>query len=327
MRPGETVSSRGFVERVGGKGANTAVSISKAGQSVYFSGLVDHQSSWLKKTLNDFGVNVDQLKICDEDLKLPTGRAIIQVCHETGENAIVLVPGANHASSEFWPDLEPILLPSKYSHVLLQNEIPISQTVLTSKLAHSLGMITIFNPSPMPSLKEVTEVLDWSSIDWLIVNEEEAQMLKDRASSRLSLNHPLEFGELPQLATEIALLHDLVNLSLANSAIVITLGARGSLLGLRESASATWAGLHTPASSGRRPVVDTTGAGDCFTGFLVAELIKLGSDSKPNGSLLGKLQKSLEVANQAARLCVENHGTISSYPSLLEVESACHGAR
>ncbi|KAA1111094.1 hypothetical protein PGT21_036492 [Puccinia graminis f. sp. tritici] len=320
VRSGETISSRGFSERIGGKGANAAVAISKAGERVYFSGLIDNQSTWLKDTLKAFQVDVDGLKICDERSKLPTGRAIIQVSHETGENAIVLVPGANHAPSEFWPELESILKPMKYSHVLLQNEIPIAQTLHTSKIAHSLGITTIFNPSPLPSPKEVTEVIDWSCIDWLIVNEEEARMLRNRATSRTRCDDQLECGKIPDLKQELAVLQELISLSMATFSIVITLGSRGSLLAFRHNPS-VWISVHTPPSAGKRPVINTTGAGDCFTGFLVAELIRLDKSPIPKDQLLERLKKSMQVASQAARLCVENHGTIDSYPTLEEVQT------
>ncbi|OAV90205.1 hypothetical protein PTTG_28397 [Puccinia triticina 1-1 BBBD Race 1] len=321
VRSGETISSREFTERIGGKGANAAVAISKAGEHVYFSGLMDNQSGWLKDTLNGFGVDVDGLKICDEKSKLPTGRAIIQVSHQTGENAIVLVPGANHAPPEFWPDLGPILKPTKYSYALLQNEIPIAQTLLTLKTAHSLGIATIFNPSPLPSLKEVAELIDWDCVDWLIVNEEEARMLRDRAASRNRCSAQLECGKIPDFEQELAVLQDLITLSMATLSIVITLGSRGSLLAFRNTSS-VWIGFHTPASPGKRPVINTTGAGDCFTGFLVAELIRLKENPVSQNQFLEKLKRSMQVASQAARLCVENHGTIDSYPSLEEILSS-----
>ncbi|PLW08955.1 hypothetical protein PCANC_19340 [Puccinia coronata f. sp. avenae] len=318
VRSGETISSSGFSERIGGKGANAAVAISKAGEQAHFSGLIDNQSGWLKETLGGLGVGVDGLKVCDGSSKLPTGRAIIQVSHQTGENAIVLVPGTNHASIEFWPNLESILDPTRYSHVLLQNEIPIAHTVHTSQIARSLGITTVFNPSPLPTLTEVTELVDWSAIDWLIVNEEEARILRDRANSRNRCNAQLECDKNPHLTPELAVLQDLISLSMATFSIVITLGSRGSLLAFRFS-SELWLGFHTPPSPGKRPVINTTGAGDCFTGFLVAELIRLGTEI-PVDQLLPRLKESLQLASQAARLCVENHGTIDSYPSLREVQ-------
>jgi ribokinase len=230
--------------------------------------------------------------------------------------------------------------------VLLQNEIPIAHTVHTSQIARSLGITTVFNPSPLPTLTEVTELVDWSAIDWLIVNEEEARILRDRANSRNRCNTQLECDKNPHLTPELAVLQDLISLSMATFSIVITLGSRGSLLAFRFS-SELWLGFHTPPSPGKRPVINTTGAGDCFTvknkicicyrlmissiiscfydtilsdqGFLVAELIRLGTEI-PVDQLLPRLKESLQLASQAARLCVENHGTIDSYPSLREVQ-------
>jgi len=335
VKPGETISSSGYSERIGGKGANAAVAICRAGGQVYFSGLIDGQSGWLKDALEGMGVDVDGLKVCEDGAQLPTGRAIIQVSQDTGENAIVLVPGTNHAAAEWWADLGPILDPSKYSHVLLQNEIPLAETLRTAQLAHSLGITTVFNPSPLPSQHQVAALLDWHLIDWLIVNQEEARTLRDRASSRprASDRRPLidSTSSSQDLHHELALLQDLIQLSLATFAIVITLGARGSLLAFQSTPS-LWRGFYTPPSPGNRPVINTTGAGDCFTGFLVAELMRLGpekfgidsekgedSEDRSDGTRLSKLKESVLVASRAARLCVESHGTIDSYPSLDQV--------
>lgn len=66
MKPGETISSSGYSERIGGKGANAAVAICRSDGQVYFSGLIDRQSGWLKDALEGFGVDVDGLKVCDD---------------------------------------------------------------------------------------------------------------------------------------------------------------------------------------------------------------------------------------------------------------------
>ena len=84
VKPGETISSTSFTRRAGGKGANQAYAVAKAGVSVDLDGCVGTDGGWIKTFLEKGGVGVDRLKVIDEEV---TGRAIIQSASD-GENSI-----------------------------------------------------------------------------------------------------------------------------------------------------------------------------------------------------------------------------------------------
>jgi ribokinase len=120
--------------------------------------------------------------------------------------------------------------PSDARLVLLQNEIPLERTISALETASTSGTIPVFNPSPLPR-PDQRERIPWERVDWLVVNEDEARELGAEVTARCR-------------------------------AVVTTLGKRGAEVRLRESADT----LRRPAGVvGLAGVVDTTGAGDCFT--------------------------------------------------------------
>lgn len=88
-RPGETISSFGYTKGIGGKGANQALAVARAGgaekNDVHFIGAVGSDGQWIREQLSAWGINVDHLANTGD--APPTGRALIQVA-EDGENAI-----------------------------------------------------------------------------------------------------------------------------------------------------------------------------------------------------------------------------------------------
>ncbi|KAF7968148.1 hypothetical protein HWV62_31720 [Athelia sp. TMB] len=83
VRPGETISSSHLSQRPGGKGANQAVAVAKAGGAVSLFGAIGEDEASVKDNIADFGVDVQGIEITQE----PTGRAIIQLT-QGGENSI-----------------------------------------------------------------------------------------------------------------------------------------------------------------------------------------------------------------------------------------------
>ncbi|KAH8102029.1 Ribokinase-like protein, partial [Cristinia sonorae] len=149
------------------------------------------------------------------------------------------------------------------THLLLQNEIPWSSTIHALRTVESTTL-TFFNPSPMPSPSQLRE-LPWSAVNWLIVNEGEAQSLFDAlrgevvdSEEALSRAHLLleSLRALPGFSSSVGL--------------VCTLGS----LGVMVLPSGSVKAIYVPALKLNRPVVDTTGAGDCFTGYFVAGFMK-----------------------------------------------------
>lgn len=313
VRPGETISSRDHKSRVGGKGANQAIAIARAGGNVQFYGTIGQDGLWLKDKMSSLGMDGSQIIICED----PTGRAIIQVTDD-GENSIILFPGANHSvlheqlfavkSSHWFPEA---------THLLLQNEIALSSTHYA--LENARRAVTILNPSPLPSKEEILE-FPWHKVDWLIVNEPEAYGLYIALSEkRVKHTGSMSTRELVfELSTQPPLL---------TTNIICTLGPEGVLAFIPtfhrpEAEHDVPSFMHFPVAKLQGEARDTTGAGDCFTGYFVQGLMEFGPYA-----CVGKEIRETELANilrtcvQAAGMCVEKPGTIDSIPTRSQVES------
>ncbi|KAL7342755.1 Ribokinase-like protein [Rhodotorula toruloides] len=183
-------------------------------------------------------------------VQLPTGRAVIQLSSSTADNSIVLLPGANFSQISPLHDLTSAQL-STYSHILLQNEIPLQETKGALRRAKSAGLTTLFNPSPMPSRQALTE-FEWQHLDWLVINEGEGAdllaALADPAATESSGGAAALLGALRRTALG------------SLTGIIMTRGADGVVSSLRD-------GSVVEVGPGKvvGGVKDTTGAGDCFT--------------------------------------------------------------
>jgi len=298
VRPGETISSREYKRRIGGKGVNQAVAVARAGGQVDFYGAIGTDGKWLTNEINEDGLNVGGIIVSNE----PTGRALIQVANN-GENSIVLLPGANYSQLYEERILEKID-GLHATHLLLQNEIHTRSTQYALENAHSV--IIIVNPSPLPSPAEV-DSFPWWKVDWLILNAGEAEGLYQAA-----------IGQVDRTWSSKELLQSLASLGpFSKSSIVCTLGALGVMAVIppvEQEGSRTL--IHVPAARLQSNVCDTTGAGDCFTGYFVGELMQHG----PGGLTKEAVEDMLKVAVQAAGICVERPGTIESIPHAREVK-------
>ena len=90
VAPGETPASSGYQVNAGGKGLNQSVALSRAGVKTFHAGMIGRDGLFLKETLEAAGVNTDHVMIGEH----PTGHAMIQVEKSSGQNAILLYPGA-----------------------------------------------------------------------------------------------------------------------------------------------------------------------------------------------------------------------------------------
>ncbi|EMS23165.1 ribokinase [Rhodotorula toruloides NP11] len=301
VRSGETISSTDYSRRAGGKGANQAVAAAKAGAEVDFAGLVGNDGGWLRDTLGGYGVGTSLL---GADETLPTGRAVIQLSSSTADNSIVLLPGANFSQISPLHDLTSAQL-STYSHILLQNEIPLQETKGALRRAKSAGLTTLFNPSPMPSRQALTE-FEWQHLDWLVINEGEGAdllaALADPTATESSGGAAALLGALRRTALG------------SLTGIIMTRGADGVVSSLRD-------GSVVEVGPGKvvGGVKDTTGAGDCFTGYFATLLSTL--PRSPDFALTpAKLRDVLAIASQAAAICVESPGAMESVPTLAAVK-------
>ena len=184
------------------------------------------------------------------------------------------------------------------SHLLLQNEIPWASTLAYLVHAHAHGIVTIFNPSPMPVDAQL-QSFPWTRLSWLIVNQGEAENLL-RLIGGDSTNQGIEAEYHSDWPNDDALkdaFSTFIKLSrsraLASTAVVCTLGAAG-VLASTQSPRETF---YLPAAMLQGEVRDTTGAGDCFTGYFVAGLMQFGNRQPSNAEIAELLRLSAQVCS------------------------------
>ncbi|KAF4618194.1 hypothetical protein D9613_011678 [Agrocybe pediades] len=311
VRPGETLSSYGHESRVGGKGANQAVAIARAGGKAQFYGAIGQDGLWIRDRMSAFGIDVSGIIVAEE----PTGRALIQV-EKSGENSIILYPGANFSElhEERFKNIGDRWFPES-SHILVQNEIPLRSTYYA--LENAKGATVIMNPSPLPSPSEIRN-FPWHLVDWLIVNEEEARELYESVAESAASNTPMSIRQL--------VFHLSAERAFERTNIVCTLGADGVLAFVPafhrpQTEHEAPSFMHLPAAKLLGEVRDTTGAGDCFTGYFVKGLMDFGPHAVVGTDIKEHdVARILKTCVQAAGMCVEKRGTIDSIPTKAEVE-------
>jgi ribokinase len=165
--PGETIIGTSYSEFAGGKGLNQAIAASRAGARTALVGCVgqDGAATHLLDVATRDGVDTSQVARAPD---LPTGRAVIMV-DDRGENSIVVVPGANAATTGHG------MPPGKV--VLAQLEAPVDAVVGAFTAARAAGSTTVLNPAPAAALPRKLVALT----DVLIPNEHEAAQVGDIA--------------------------------------------------------------------------------------------------------------------------------------------------
>ncbi|KAF8491824.1 Ribokinase-like protein [Russula emetica] len=313
VRPGQTISSTKFERRAGGKGANQAAAVARAGGPVSLVGAVGEDGAWLVRDLKGYGVSTANVSVVQE----VTGRAIIQLTPQ-GENCIMLHRGANFALPDLPTQNDVVRHFTGISHLLLQNEIPWASTLAYLEYAHARGIVTVFNPSPMPADAEL-HAFPWAALSWLIVNEGEAESLLrmiggNPGNHEVEEGYPVYWPDDNNLRLAFSTLNKLRHSErLVSTGVVCTLGAAGvlaSICGLKEI-------LYFPAAALEGNVRDTTGAGDCFTGYFVAGLM----ESRSNQLSEDEAFELLRLCVQAAGMCVEKNGAMESIPERPVVEA------
>lgn len=235
--PGETIAGGTLAMLPGGKGANQALAARHAGAAVAMVGAVGRDGFAPIALANLAAAGVDLARVSVVDA--PTGVALVNV-DDRGENAITVVPGANaHVRADDVPDA--LLAPG--GTLLMQLEVPVAEVVALAHRAHARGTTVVLNAAPALALPAAL----LGDLDVLVVNEHEAA-----ACARA--------WRLPESPTGfVAETSDRFGV-----AVVLTLGARGALTQV--------AGEVVRAAPPAVAVVDTTGAGDAFTGALAAAL-------------------------------------------------------
>ena len=242
VNPGETISSIKYNIKIGGKGLNQSVAISKAGQKIYHAGIINIDDTFILDKLKKWDINCENILLGDN----PTGHAIIQV-DKKGENSIIIHGGANDdVDIKF---IESVL--SKFNSgdiLVLQNEINNIKEII--KRAHHKKMKIVFNPAPFN--KEILSY-DLNKISTLILNQTEGEALSKEKKPDNILK--------------------VLNNKFKNSEIILTLGEKGSIYSFKDQLF--------KIEAHRADTIDTTGAGDTFIGYYVAGLIS-GMNKKEN---------------------------------------------
>ncbi len=283
VRPGETLSSASLETVLGGKGANQSVALARAGAAVRHVGRIGAADEALLDALLDAGVD------CGRVVRVPgtSGHAIIQV-DDAGENAIVLHGGANRGFDA--AALEAGLEGAEPGDwLLVQNECDALPIALD--IARRRGLRVAFNPAPMDA---GVAALELDALELLIVNETEAAQL----AAALGATAGARGSDSGQDDDAVAALAE----ALPQVALVATLGARGAML--------VSGGERTHVVAPRVDVVDTTGAGDTFVGYLLAALV---AGAAP--------VDALRRAVIAGSLATTRAGATPSIPTAAEVDA------
>ncbi|KAI8819586.1 Ribokinase-like protein [Fimicolochytrium jonesii] len=321
---GETIGSSAYAVHAGGKGANQSVALAKAGANVHHAGRIGKDGVWVSDLMRTHNVQTSLLTV---DPTHPTGRAIIQVSSATNDNAIVLLPGTNHLLTLADADAAVDAF-SKGDWVVLQNEINVDAANRVLEKASAKGLVVVVNPAPCPS--DFVEKVKVEYAQVLVLNASEAASIAKQIRER-ELKTATEKTVAETTATQSdsdigaaaasLLLTTLPNLHL----VIITLGGDGALASFRRpnTADTTLETVRVPALSNVK-LVDTTGAGDTFVGYLLAALVKMMGERR-----IGTLQEllvgekvigeALSVATAAAGMACEGEGAMESIPGWEDV--------
>lgn len=272
MMPGETQSSTARNVFAGGKGLNQSVALAKAGLPTYHAGQVgrDADGDMLLQVLARSGVDISLVNRIDG----PCGHTFIQV-DKNAQNCIMLFGGANRCiSAEYRREVFSRF--EKGDVIVLQNEINDLDRVIDE--AHAKGMTIVLNPSPFDA---GLDGCDWGKVDIFFINEVEGAQISGKTEAEEILawfraHHP-------------------------KALVVLTLGGAGSCC-MKDGEVYHQAIVPVKA-------VDTTAAGDTFTGFFLRAY--LGGQSIP---------EALALAARASSITVSRPGAADSIPTMAELE-------
>lgn len=276
--PGETIKGISFKIFPGGKGANQAVALARLGARVKMLGALgdDMLGSMYLNTLRNECIDTEGIKIFET---MSTGTASIEVS-QTGENRIIIVPGANGLIED--SHIARIgELSGSIKMLLLQLEIPLEATLQAARTVASLGIPILLDPAPAQDLPAEL----YSLVDIITPNETEAALLTgEDTGSETGIRHAIKT------------LH-----SKGVKIVIIKVGAKGAWV------SDAQAIRHVPSFAVN--VIDTVAAGDSFNAGLA---FALGRGCK--------LIDAVRFANATGALSTTKEGAQSAMPSLIEVE-------
>lgn len=272
VQPGETEAADSMECFLGGKGMNQSVALAKAGAEVYHAGLIGTDGQPFLDACRELGVHSEYIRSVDAK----SGHAIIQI-EKNAQNCILLYGGTNQMLTEEY--IDSILSDFGEDDILLlQNEVNLISYAIDR--AHSKGMRIVLNPSPFDSrLKSV----DMNKIFLFILNEVEGRQMTGLTEPSAVTDRLLELYP--------------------HSHIVLTLGTEGALYRDTEQC------CFQPSFPVR--AVDTTAAGDTFTGYFIAGLTE--------GMNISDI---LLMSAKASSIAVTRKGAVPAIPFRAEVDRA-----
>jgi len=278
VKPGETILCNGYHVYAGGKGLNQSVAAGRAGGCVRHAGMIGEEGEFLLDLLKDAQVDVSLVKT----VNARNGHTSIQV-DKSGQNCIILYGGTNHMLDADYAKMVADTL-SKGDIVLFQNETSAISELM--KLAAARECIVALNPSPMD---DRIGALPLELVDIFILNEIEGEGMTDKSKPEEIL--------------------DSLVLRFPKAKILLTLGKAGMCFAYGEERLAE--GIFEYGA-----LVDTTAAGDTFTGYYLAA-VSQGMDDK----------EAIKRASAASGICVTRAGAAQSIPFVSEVADALKSKR
>jgi ribokinase len=272
IKPGETQATTGMNIFLGGKGMNQSIALAKAGAEVYHGGMIGKDGQPFIEACKEYGVNYDYIK----KVEGKTGHTIIQI-DKNAQNCILLFAGANDKLTEAYVD-EVLENFEAGDILLLQNEVNMIPYIVDK--AYEKGMQIALNPSPF---NEKLDAVDMSKISYFLMNEVEGEQITG-------------YTDPGQIIDKVVELYP-------EAKIVLTLGGDGAIYADKDER------YHQPIFKVK--AVDTTAAGDTFTGYFLAGII--------DGM---KIPDILRMSAKASSIAVTREGAVPSIPYRKEVEEA-----
>lgn len=276
-KPGETVIADTFYEGGGGKGSNQVLAASALGARAQLVARIgkDKFGDDALAMYDHYGINTEYVS---RDSSIHTGVSVILIA-QNGHNMISVVPGANYKLSEEDIDsAESAFLDSCLVGFQLENRLEVVDYAI--RKVHALGVTTLLDPAPAAELPDDL----FPCIDYIKPNEHEAEVLT---------GIPVHDVEGAKQAGRWFMEHGV-------KTAIVTLGELGAV-----GVSGSKEGHYLPPTV---QAVDTTGAGDTFSGAFMAAF----SQGKP-------LEESIRFANIAAAISVTRLGVVEAIPRLAEV--------
>ena len=272
VQPGETESSTAMNTFLGGKGMNQSVALAKAGVQVWQGGMIGEDGQPFLDACAEFGVHAEYIRT----VAGKSGHAIIQI-DKNAQNCILLYGGANQMLTEEYVD-ETLSHFAAGDMLLLQNEVNLLPYIVEK--AYERGLLIALNPSPY---NEKLDAVDMKKISLFLFNEVEGAQVTGVTEPQAIIEKMREL--------------------FPHAKIVLTLGKDGAI----------YADAQTQHFQPIFPVkaVDTTAAGDTFTGFFLAGFAE-GME----------IPEALKMAAKASSIAVSRPGAVPSIPWREEVRAS-----